>query len=167
MAANLRLSTTSVNGKNYLGGAIIEGTAGVYSPSTTASNILFDEIQKSENIAGTPDYRCLYLRNDFTNKTIYNPRIEIISTTNTANFEIGLLTNKNVLGQSLASETSAPTGISFLQEGTIQLIKNAKTTDDFLAPGQYVGFWLKRTPSNPNVSGTVTGELVFQLRYRT
>ena len=66
MSANLRFSSHSANGKNYLGGAIVTTAGGIYSPNTTASNVIFDEVLKSENIAGTPDYRCLYLKNDFT-----------------------------------------------------------------------------------------------------
>ena len=68
MSANLRFSTNTVDGKKYLGGPLVTGANGIFSTSATAANLIFDEILKSENIAGTSDYRCLYLQNDFSNR---------------------------------------------------------------------------------------------------
>lgn len=167
MSANLRLSSHSINGKNYLGGAIITTANGIYSPNTTASNVIFDEVLKSENIAGTPDYRCLYIKNDFAgNQSIFNPQIEFKSMTSTATFEIGFLSDKNISAESIPDENSAPGGITFqrLTDDTpTNLIKGGV---DILTAGEYVGFWLKRTPTNLGSTGTVTGEFVFQIRYK-
>lgn len=167
MSANLRFSTNTVDGKKYLGGPLITGANGIYSTSATAANILFDEVLKSENIAGTSDYRCLYLQNDFSNQTIYEPRIEIISMTDTGKFTIGLLTDKNVNAQAIGSENSAPSGITFQDIGFSSPVNLVKGTSNFLLPNEYVGFWIKRVPQNLGTSGTVTGEFIFQLRYKT
>lgn len=167
MSANLRFSTNTVDGKKYLGGPVITGVNGIFSTSATAANLVFDEVLKSENIAGTPDYRCLYLQNDFTNQTIYEPKIEIISATDTAKFTIGLLTDKNVNAQAIGNENTAPTGIIFQDIGYSSPVNLIKGSSNFLLPGELVGFWIKRTPQNLGTSGTVTGEFIFQLRYKT
>lgn len=167
MSANLRFSTNTVSGKKYLGGAVVTGSTGVFSPSATAANLIFDEVLKSENIAGTPDFRCLYLQNDYTNQTIYEPKIEIISMTNTAAFTIGLLTDKGVVAQSITNENTSPSGISFTDIGIATPVNLIKGSTNLLLPGEYVGFWIKRVPANLGASGTITGELLFQLRYKT
>ena len=99
MSANLRFSTNTVDGKKYLGGPLITGANGIFSPSATSANLVFDEVLKSENIAGTADYRCLYIQNDFSNQTIYEPKIEVVSMTNTAAFTICLLTDNTFLSK--------------------------------------------------------------------
>ena len=167
MSANLRFSSHEANGKKYLGGPLIAGSIGIFNPSATAANLVFDEVLKSENINGTQDYRCLYFTNDFTNQTIYEPKIEFVSMTNTANFSLGLVSNKGVVAGTIGDENTAPGGIVFnnLSLNTpIDLIQGASK---LLLPGESVAFWLRRTPQNLGTSGTVTGEFVFQLRYRT
>ena len=167
MSANLRFSTNTVDGKKYLGGPLITGASGRVSTSATAANLVFDEVLKSENIAGTPDYRCLYLQNDFSNQTIYEPKLEVVSMTDTAKFTIGLLTDKNVNAQTIGSETTAPSAITFADIGISTPTNLIKGASNFLLPGEYVGFWIKRVPQNLGTSGTVTGEFIFQLRYKT
>lgn len=167
MSANLRFSSHEANGKKYLGGPVIAGSVGIFNPSATAANLVFDEVLKSENINGTQDYRCLYFTNDFTNQTIYEPKIEFVSMTNTANFALGLVSNKSVTAGVITDENTAPGGIVFnnLSLNTpVDLIQGASK---LLLPGESVAFWLRRTPQNLGTSGTVTGEFVFQLRYRT
>ena len=166
MSANLRFSSNTVNGKNYLGGAIMTSASGIYSPNTTASNVVFDEVLKSENINGTPDYRCLYLKNDFASQTVYTPKIEFKSATSTAKFQIGFLTDKNQVAQAIADENTEPTGITFVDLAFDTPTAIVKGSSDLLLPGEYVGFWLKRIPTNLGSTGTVTGEFVFQIRYK-
>jgi len=87
--------------------------------------------------------------------------------TNTATFALGLLSNKGVTAGTIADENTAPGGILFnnLSLNTpVDLIQGASKQ---LLPGESVAFWLRRTPQNLGTSGTVTGEFVFQLRYRT
>jgi hypothetical protein len=166
MSANLRFSSNTVNGKNSLGGAVVTSANGIYSPNTTAANVVFDEVLKSENIAGTPDYRCLYLKNDFASQVVYAPKFEFKSATNTAKFQIAFLTDKNVVAQAITDENTAPTGLTFVDlpfDEPTALIKGA---NDLLLTGEYVGFWLKRIPTNLGSTGTVTGEVVFQIRYK-
>lgn len=166
MAANLRLSSNSVNGKVSLGGAVVTTPDGIYSPNTTAANVVFDEVLKSENIAGTPDYRCMYLKNDFSSQVIYSPQIEFKSATNTAKFQVAFLSDKNVVAQSLSNENTPPSGLVFMDLANDSPTALIKGSSDMLLTGEYVGFWLKRTPTNLGSTGTVTGELVLQIRYK-
>ena len=65
MTVNVRFSQhTTADGKKYLGGPLISGTVGVYSPTMTSTNAVFDEVLKQENIDGTKDYRCFYFQNN-------------------------------------------------------------------------------------------------------
>lgn len=166
MSANLRLSSNTVNGKVSLGGPVITSAGGIYSPNTTASNVIFDEVLKSENIAGTPDYRCVYLKNDFSNQTIYAPQIEFKSATNTAKFHIAFITDKNQVAEAISEETVAPSALVFEEIPYDTPYSLIKGQSDLLLTGEYVGFWLKRIPTNLGSTGTVTGELVFQIRYK-
>ena len=167
MSANLRFSSHEANGKKYLGGPLIAGSVGIFNPSATAANLVFDEVLKSENINGTQDYRCLYFTNDFTNQTIYEPKIEFVSMTNTANFALGLVSNKSVTAGTIADENTAPGGIVFNNLSLNTPIDLIQGPSKLLLPGESIAFWLRRTPQNLGTSGTVTGEFVFQLRYRT
>jgi hypothetical protein len=169
MAANLRFSTNTVNGKNYLGGIPVAGAPGIFNQNMVTTNAVFDEILKSENIAGTVDYRCLYFQNDYTGtQQVYQPTISILATTTTAIFSIGLLTDKNVTAASITDENTAPSGITFttpaVGDTPISLIQG---TTNALSPGEYVGFWIKRQAVNIGGSGTVTGQMQFQVQFKT
>ena len=167
MSANLRFSSHEANGKKYLGGPFIAGSQGIYSPSATSANIFFDEVLKSENIDGTQDYRCVYFQNNFTGQTVYEPKIEFVSMTNTATFALGLVSNKNVDATTIATENTVPGGIVFNNLSLSTPVDLIQGPNKLLLPGEYVAFWFRRTPQNLGTSGTVTGEFIFQLRYRT
>lgn len=165
MAANLRFSSHTAEGKNYLGGTLVTGNSGIFNPNMVTTNAIFDKILKSENIAGTEDYRCLYFVNDFTNQTIYEPTLQITSTQDSnAIFTAGMVSNKGVVAQSITNETTAPTSITFAATTTpTNLIKGS---DNQLLPGEFVAFWFKRKASNTSGSGTVIGEMQFRIQYR-
>lgn len=165
MAANVRFSSHTANGKTYLGSSYITGASGIYSQNMVTTNAVFDKILKSENIAGAEDYRCLYFVNDFTNQTIYEPKIQITSSQpDNAVFTVGLLSNKGVVAQPITNENTAPTSIIFADMATLtDLIKGS---DNQLLPGEFVGFWFKRRATNTSGSGTITGEMQFRISYR-
>ena len=169
MPANLRFSSNSINGKNYLGGPVVAGANGIFSQNMITTNAVFDAVLKSENIAGTQDYRCLYFQNDYTDASqVYDPTIQILSETSSAIFAVGFLSDKNVIAASIANENTAPAGITFITPATtdapIAMIKGAVTA---LLPGEFVGIWFRRTPVNIGGSGTITGELQFQIQFKT
>ena len=66
----LRLSTgstsssTSNGGTNSLGGKMGTDAAAVITTSNTTLNNIFDDITKSQNAAGTYDYRCVFIHNN-------------------------------------------------------------------------------------------------------
>lgn len=165
MSANVRFSSHTAAGKNYLGGAFITGSSGIYSQNMVTTNAVFDKILKSENIAGTEDYRCLYLVNDFTNQTIYEPKIQITaSQPDNAIFTIGLLTDKGITAQAITTENTAPTSITFLP--TTSLTDLIAGSSKQLLPGEFVAFWIKRKATNTSGSGTITAEMQFRINYR-
>lgn len=166
MAVNLRFSTNISNGKKSLGGPVDTTASGIYSPNTTAADVFFDEVLKSENIAGTPDYRCVYIKNDNTSQTVYSPQFEFLSFPNTDKFQIGLLTDKNVSATTIADENTAPAGINFQTVSVNTPIDLIQGDNKTLLPGEFIGFWLKRTPANLGASGTVISSLQFQIRYK-
>lgn len=167
MTANVRFSSHSVQGKTNLGGAAIQGNEGVYSPSNITTHLIFDEITKSENNAGAVDYRCLYVQNDYSNLTVMRPKIQFVSQTDVADFEIGIVDDKGVTAQAITNESVPPSGVSFSKPvlgSPIELIKGSVKN---LAPGESVAFWLKRTAKNLGSSGTRSGELKFEIRYES
>jgi len=165
MTANVRFSSHTAEGKNYIGGAFVTGTAGIFNPSMITTNAVFDKILKSENIAGTEDYRCLYFVNDFTNQTIYEPTLQITaSQASNAIFTAGFVRDKGEVAQALTTENTVPTGITFSATTTpTQMIKG---TSNQLAPGEFVAFWFKRKATNTSGSGTIVGEMQFRVNYR-
>ena len=165
MAANLRFSSHTAEGKSYLGGALVAGAPGIFSPSMITTNAIFDKILKSENIAGTEDYRCLYFVNDYANQTIYEPTLQITSSqASNAIFTAGFVTDKGEVAQAIATENTVPAGITFSASTTpSQMIKGSSNQ---LAPGEFVAFWFKRKATNTSGSGTIVGEMQFRINYR-
>lgn len=67
MAANIQLrfsgGVANTDPDASLGGAMSTETAAIISTANTNLNNLFDNISKTENLAGTVDYRCVYIQN--------------------------------------------------------------------------------------------------------
>lgn len=163
MAITLRLSTNTVNGKKSLGGAIDTTDKGIYSVTNSTTNYLFDEITKNENIAGTVDYRTLYLKNDSTSSDVFNIEILFNSLPSTDKIQIGFLSDKNVQADAIPDENTPPSTIEFIDIDKTTSYKLIKGQNNVLKAGEYVGFWLKRTPQNTASSGQVTSELIFEI----
>lgn len=182
---NLRYSSAiDSDNKQYVGGPPINTSLGIFSPGNRSVGNLFDDVLKQENIDGTPDYRCLYVKNDSSSNgdTIYQPQFEFISATNTAEFEIGLAplvvdTVKNTTAESLTgakNEKTPPSNISWISLTTanqiVDLIQTnipGTTITNQLTKDEHVYFWLKRKPKNIGGSTTTTGTFLFNIRYRT
>lgn len=163
---NLRLSSNTANNVKYIGGPFIATAAGVLDQTQVTTNYVFDQILKSENLSGATDYRCVYLVNDYVaNKTIYNPKIKIISQAAVADFSIGVIA-KNIDAQALPDENTAPSGVTFYTKANIdndyQGYLPLTTT---LLAAEYVAIWFKRTAVNVGGSGTVIGDIVFEISY--
>ena len=160
MALVLRKSSNIANGIASCGGAILLGQDGLI-PYTTPVNTLFDKVLKFESISGTVEYRLVYLYNDPSNSTTaYQPRVKLLIVPE-SDIAIGTL-SKGQEGQSIVTEKSAPSGVAFKTASDLAVANNGYLSLDAatLAPGEFCGFWLRRTPKASTGSGTVLEELV-------
>jgi hypothetical protein len=163
---NLRLSSNTVAGIKYLGGPRILTADGILDQTQVSTNYVFDQILKSENLAGTIDYRGVYISNDYVaNKTIYNLKLRIISESPVAEFSVGVIT-KNTDLEAITDEITTPTGITFYTKDELETTYDSylELSTQLLAT-EYVGIWFKRQAINVGGTGTVIGDIVFEISY--
>ena len=153
-----RLSGGASNavGNNALGG--------VKSSEVMPTSIdgLFDAAGAAEAVAGHVEYRCVYLHNANGAESMIGARVFIQSNTPLAGttLDIGVGTSAvNGTEQTIANETTAPSGVSF----------SAPTDADSgvalgdIPAGQHRAFWLRRTVTAG--AGSSTND-TWQLGYR-
>ena len=167
MSITLRKSLHSAIGIPSCGGAVDNKAAGVIS-NNSALNSVFDKVLKHENIAGTTDYRLLYLSNDTSeNQKVYNPQLKLLSTTDTE-ISLGPL-SKNEVGAAILTENTVPQGVFFKTQEELKLIDEGYLSFNNaqqLAPGEFVGVWIKRRVNSSSGSGTVKEEIVLEVKYK-
>lgn len=111
-------------------------------------NNLFDDIDKSESIAGDTEYRCFYIRNTDT-ETFYNAKIYVKNQpTGADSLALGLdpqgVHNVTETTETLANESTAPASVTFTSptQGSPLVIGD-------IASGYQVAVWVRRTiPAN-------------------
>lgn len=119
---------------------------GVKSSNTKSSTVdaFFDAVSAAEAAAGRVEYRCIYLHNANATDTMTNAVVFVSSNTPLAGttVDIGVGTSAvNGTEQTVANETTAPSGVSF----------SAPTTADTglalgnIPPGQHRAIWVRRT----------------------
>jgi hypothetical protein len=159
----------SANGKYAIqggnnGGVLLVTVVAASLPSSDQTNSvtianqtqkIFDDVSKAESLAGQTVYRGLYFKNQHTSDSITNIKYWI--STNTPgqdNIQIANASEaKNTSIETLASETTAPTGIDFTANNPVDLA-SALTRSDLLF-GDYHGFWARRVVP-AGVSAAVT-----------
>ncbi len=146
-----------------LGGAIS-------STAITSASIanLFDNVSGAESAAGDTEYRCFYVRNSHGTLTLQGASIYIGSNTPSTDsaVEISLGTSAvNGTEQTIANETTAPTGTSFSSAAGSG---SALSIGDIPA-GHHKAIWVKRIISAAGaaynadaVTITVTGDTAAQ-----
>lgn len=123
-------------------------------------NDMFDNVSSSEALAGSTEYRCFYVKNNHNTDTLYSPKLYQSNTGTTGvTYEIGW-GSAAISGseQFVASETTAPTGITF---ATCDGVGNAAALGSNLLAGQWKAIWVKRivaasTPAATLASITVS-----------
>jgi hypothetical protein len=116
---------------------------GVKSTSTEVSTDLYDDVSSGEASAGSTEYRCVYVHNSHASLTMENTKIWIQTNTPSADtaVTIGLGTSSiNGTEQTVANETTAPSGVSFTapsSEGTSLSIGNIPSL-------QHKAVWIRR-----------------------
>jgi hypothetical protein len=131
-------------------------------------NALFDDVSGAENAAATVDYRCLFVHNSNASNALENAVVYLSAeVAGGASIAVGAdTTAASAIGASsaqavqVASETTAPAGISFSSPTTIGTGVALGT----IPAGQCKAFWVRRTAantaalSNDGVTLTVAGD---------
>lgn len=168
MSLTLRFSLNTAEGISSLGGGVNNTPAGIIA-NTSPLNSVFDKVLKHENIAGATEYRLLYLCNDaIQNEKVYVPKLKLISTPD-SQISLGALP-KNEVGGVVTSEKEAPSGVVFKTQAELNSESSGYLSfpnANELAPGEFLGFWIKRKVSSSSGSGTIKEEIVLEVQYRS
>ncbi len=113
--------------------------------TTGVANNLWDDVTGAQSAAGLIEYRAFYVQNNHATLAWQSVVFWIDSLTSSADteFDIALASEavNTAIAQTLASETSTPTGVTFSRvttKGTGLSIGNIPAT-------QMKGLWIKRT----------------------
>lgn len=111
---------------------------------TQSMENLFDDIDKTESIAGDVEYRCFYIWNNDSAETFYNVNAYIKSQpTGADSLELALDSGgMNATAETIANESTAPTGETFTSptQGSPLAVGNMAAADS-------IAIWVKRTIS--------------------
>jgi hypothetical protein len=124
-------------GASGLGGAI---------SAVDVGSSMFDDVQIAESAEGSVEYRCAYVLNSHATLTLSSLIVWISANTPSPStvIEIGLGTSAvNGTEQTIASETTAPAGVTFAPAAT----KAAGVALGDLPPGAWLAVWFRRTVS--------------------
>lgn len=135
----MRLSGGSGNtDPNASLGGVVSSTA----VTDNTLNNLWDNVSGAESSAGDTEYRCIYIRDSHATLTAFTTKIWIDTDTTSSStaVTIGLGTSA-VAGteQTVADESTAPTGVSFSAAGV-----GTELTIGDLTAGQTKAVWIKR-----------------------
>lgn len=116
-------------------------------------NDLFDNISGAENAASTVDYRCIFIHNSNTANTYENAVVWISAETAggasiaiaTDNITASAIGSASAQAAVIASETTAPTGVSAFSSPTTQ---GAGLSLGNIPAGQCRAIWIRRTAAN-------------------
>lgn len=132
------------------------GSLGKYVSTTQVSagaNGLFDDISGAENAASTVDYRGIFVHNNHATLSLLNAVVYISAETAggasvalaTDNIAASAKGSASAQEAQIASETTAPTGVSAFSSPTTA---GAGLSLGTIAAGQVKGFWVRRTAAN-------------------
>jgi len=121
-----------------LGGAI--STTAV--TDNTTHNV-WDVVSSAESSAGDTEYRCIYVRNSHASLTLQSAKVWISTNTPSADTAIRIALGTSAVNgteQTIANETTAPTGVTWstaANEGAALSIGN-------IPNGQHKAIWIER-----------------------
>ncbi len=111
--------------------------------SNQAGTNLFDDITGAQSAAGVTEYRCVYIHNANASLDLQNAVVWIQTASPGANTQIniGLGTSAlNATEQTIASESTAPSGVTFSAAAS----KGAGVSLGTIPAGQHRAFWIRR-----------------------
>lgn len=123
------------NPNNSLGGEI---------SSTEWTGTLFDDVSAAQASAGSVEYRCVYIANTDPALPYVAAKLWIQSNTPSPNTSIAIGLGTSAAGgveQTVANETTAPTGVSFSEVSTAE---TGLSLGDVVS-GSHRAVWIRRT----------------------
>lgn len=133
----------SGGGSNNDGNAALGGAKSSNAYSSAVDG-LFDAVSAAEAVAGRVEYRCVYLHNANASDLMTAARVWVNSNTPLAGttLDIGVGTSAvNGTEQTIANETTAPSGVTFSAPGSAA----AGLALGNIPAGQHKAIWLRRT----------------------
>lgn len=115
--------------------------------SVSAGTNLFDDVPSAEAAAGRVEYRCVYIHNNHGTESYLAP-IALWIAANTPSpgtvIDIGIGTAAlNATEQTVANETTAPSGVTFTSPSSFATGLSIPT----IPAGQHRSVWIRRTVS--------------------
>ena len=111
--------------------------------SNAVPSSIFDNVSSAEALAGDTEYRCFYVHNDHATLSMLSPKVWVQANTPSGDttVEIGAGTAAvNANEQTVADETTAPTGVTFSAAAN----EGAAITLPDIPAGQHKAVWIKR-----------------------
>lgn len=150
-----KYSVTTGAAGNSTAQADPNASLGKYISTTPWVNLgaLFDDITGAENAASTVDHRCFFIHNSNTANTLVGPKVYISAETAGGasislavdNIAASAIGSASAQAAQIASETTAPTGVSAFSAPTT-LATGLALSD--IPVGNCKAVWAKRTAAN-------------------
>lgn len=134
---NYRLSGGAANADPML------SLGGIKSGTAIGTNV-FDNVSSAETAAGDVEYRCVYVHNNHASLTLQNAVIWLHENTVSADTQIAIGLGSSAINgaeQSVANESTAPTGVAFSEPATFATALALGS----IPFGQHKAVWLRRT----------------------
>ena len=104
----------NINPNLSLGGAISSAAGAIITTSNTTLENLFDKISKTQNSSNAVDYRCVYIQNISASPAdIFSSWELYVANNPIANFRFSLSPTRNTAAVVIATEDTAPSGVTF------------------------------------------------------
>lgn len=124
-----------------------QALGGAKSANAVPAGGLFDDVTGAESAAGSVEYRCVYIHNaNTTPTTLVSPKIYVQTNTPSTDTTIDLALGTSVQGgteQTIANETTAPTGVSWVTNATNY--STGVALGDIPGNGGHRAVWIRRT----------------------
>lgn len=112
--------------------------------SSNAASNYFDDVSSAEASAGDTEYRCVYVHNNHGTLSLIGAKVFIQTNTPSSDTDVAIGLGSSAINgteQTVADESTAPTGVSFSAPTTFA---GGLTIGD-LASGAHKAVWVRRT----------------------
>ena len=112
--------------------------------SSTAASNYFDDVSSAEASAGDTEYRCVYVHNNHGTLSLIGAKVFIQTNTPSSDTDVAIGLGSSAINgteQTVANESTAPTGVSFSAPTTFA---GGLAIGD-LAAGAHRAVWVRRT----------------------